>query len=94
MIQALYGVILLWQMVWLVLAIRRKRGWVRLLILTGVSMVLAFVGVWYFNAMPGYGFMPGLAFFPEFFYSLLAGVVYFIMTLIACVGALMEKSRK
>ena len=94
MIKAFYGALLLWQFVWLVLAIRRKRGWIRLLILSAASTALAFGGMWYFDTMPGYGIMPGWAFFTEVFYSLIAGVVYLIMTLIACAGALIQKSKR
>ena len=91
MIGILYGVLFVWQVIWLIGAIRRKKGWVRLLILCAMSMAAAFGCMWYFDVLPGYGIMPGWAYFQEVFYSLCAGVAYFIMTLIAALGALLQK---
>lgn len=91
MIRVLYAALLIWQIVWLIMAVRRKRGWIRLLILEIASMVLAFGCMWYFDTLPGYGIMPGWAYFAEVFYSLVAGVIYFVMTLITGLGALLGK---
>ena len=91
MILVLYAGLLIWQILWLVLAIRKRKGWIRLLILSVACTALAVFGTWYFNEMPGLGIMPGLAFFQEFFYSLIASVIYFVMTLVALLGALVQK---
>lgn len=91
MIGIFYAALFVWQVMWFVSAIRRKKGWVRLLILCAMSMAAAFGCMWYFDVLPGYGIMPGWAYFQEVFYSLCAGVAYFIMTLIAALGALLQK---
>lgn len=94
MIFAIYIGLALWQLAWLVLAIRRKNGWGRLLILALASMALAFGCMWYYDTLPGYGIMPGWAYFAEVFYSLVAGIGYFLMMLIAALGLLLRKNRK
>lgn len=91
MIWILYACLLLWQMIWLISAVRRKSGWIRLLVLCVASMAVAFGCMWYFDTLPGYGIMPGWAYFQEVFYSLVAGMVYFVMTLIALLGELLQK---
>lgn len=91
MILAVYGILLAWQILWLILAFRKGKGWVRLLVLNVACTALAFFGTWYFNEMPGLGIMPGLAFFQEFFYSLCAGILFFILTLFSLLFALMRK---
>ena len=88
MIGIFYAALFVWQVLWFVSAIRRKKGWVRLLILCAVSMAVAFGCMAYFDNLPT---MTAWAYFQEVFYSLCAGVAYFIMTLIAALGALLQK---
>ncbi len=90
MLPVLYGMFLVWQLCWLVQAWRGK-GWGRLLVLNIAATVLAFGVMWYFDTLPGYGMMPGWAYFAEVFYSLCAGVVYFLLTLISALCALIRK---
>lgn len=83
MLGFVYIILALWQTVWLVLAVKNKRGWIKLLILSALSTVLAFGCMWYFDTLPGYGIMPGWAYFAEVFYSLCAGIVYLLVSTVA-----------
>ena len=44
---------------------RAKGGLGKLLILNIFSIVLSCFLLWYFDTLPGFGMMPGFAFFPE-----------------------------
>ena len=55
-----------------------------------ITACLAAFGVWYFDNLPGYGFMPGLAFFPEFFYSLCAAAAFTVLTLVSLLCCLIR----
>lgn len=87
----IYGLLFLWQVFWLIQAWRRKGGWGRLLVLNIGATVLSFGAMWYFDTLPGFGMMPGWAYFTEVFYSLCAGAVYFLLTLISALCALLRK---
>ena len=91
MLGFVYIVLALWQLIWLVLAIKNKRGWVRLLVLSALSTALAFGCMWYFDTLPGYGIMPGWAYFAEVFYSLCAGIVYLLVSVIALLCTIFYK---
>ncbi len=82
MLIAIYGIVFLWQIFWLVQAFRLRKGWGKLAILEAVSIAAAFGCMWYFDTLPGYGTIPGWAYFPEVFYSLCAGCVYLLTGLI------------
>lgn len=88
MIVALYAALLIWQLVWLVGAVRKHGGWIRTLILNLVSTLLAVGLMWYFDSLPGFGMMPGLTYFAEVIWSLVASVVFAVLTLICLLGAL------
>lgn len=66
----------------LIRSFRAKRGLGKLVILNLVSVLLACFLLWYFDTLPGYGMMPGFAFFPEVFYSLCAAAVFAVLTLV------------
>lgn len=93
MLLALYAILLIWQILWLVSSVRSRGGWTKLLILDTVSVALAFGLMWYFDTLPGQGIMPGWAYFSEVFYSLLAGGVYAVMTLVCALLALLLRKR-
>lgn len=91
MILWIYGTVLLWQVVWLIMAIRNRKGWARLLILEAVSVAAALGTMWYFDTLPGVGIMPGWAYFAEVFYSLVAAVVYGFLCAVTALLALIRK---
>lgn len=61
---------------------RRKSGLGKMVILNIFSIVLACFLLWYFDTLPGFGMMPGFAFFPEVMYSLMAAVAFAVLTLV------------
>lgn len=81
----LYLLILVVQFVLLILTARKPsaKGW-KVLFLLEVLSALGAVGLMLlFDALPGSGFMPGLTWFAEFFYSLLAAAAYMGMLLLS-----------
>ena len=91
MLLAGYILIFALQVFLLVRSFKSRVGWGRLLILDILSVVLALGCMWYFDTLPGYGIMPGWAYFAEVFYSLCAALVYGIQTLVAVLGLLLWK---
>lgn len=93
MLPFLYAALLIWQITWLVSAIRKHRSWIRLLVLNVLSTVLAIGLMWYFDTLPGYGMMPGFAYFPEVLYSLVSAIVFAVLTLISLLGMLFHRKK-
>lgn len=93
MLLAVYILIFALQVFLLVRCFKSRAGWGKLLILDIASVVLALGCMWYFDTLPGYGIMPGWAYFAEVFYSLCAGAVYVLMTLICILCALLRKKK-
>ena len=89
----LYFLLLIWQLVWLVQALRSNKGWKALMVLEIASLTLALGLMWYYDTLPGYGMMPGWAYFSEVFRSLVFGCVYGIMTLISAVCAFFKRKK-
>ena len=88
-----YGLLLLGQVVLLAFVLRKpeKNLWPALF---GVELIsfLGAVGLMFlFDALPGKGFMPGLAWIGEWFYSLLAAGVYLIMLVLTAVLCAIKK---
>ena len=88
-----YGSLLLAQIGLLVAALRKpeKKLWP---VLFGVelSSFLAAMGLMFlFDALPGKGFMPGLAWIGEWFCSLLAAGVYLLMFVLSAVLCVIKK---
>ena len=82
-----YVLILVAQIVLLIFAIRKpdKKLW-RPLFGFELFSLSASVGLMFlFDALPGKGFMPGLTWFAEWFYSLLAAGAYGIMLLLTLI---------
>lgn len=77
-----YVVFFVLQIFLLIRGCRRKQGLGMVLILNVFSIVLSCFLLWYFDTLPGYGLMPGFAFFPEVMYSLMAAVVFAVLTLV------------
>ena len=88
-----YVLTLVAQILLLIFAIRKpdKKLWRPLLVLELFSL-LASVGLMFlFDALPGKGFMPGLTWFAEWFYSLLAAGAYGIMLLLTAILCAIKK---
>ena len=81
------------ELFWLIRScIRKSKIWPVSLCALLSALVAAF-GVWYFDNLPGYGFMPGLAFFPEFFYSLCAAAAFTLLTFVTLLCLLLRKHK-
>ena len=79
---------------WLLIqCFRTRSGWGRLLALDILATVGACVLVWYFDTLPGYGIMPGWAYFSEVMYSLAAAVAFGAKTLVSLLGFLLWKKK-
>lgn len=89
----IYIVLLIWQLVWLVQAIRSNKGWKALLVLEIASVILALGLMWYYDTLPGYGLMPGWAYFSEVFRSLVFGCLYCAMILISVLCAFLKRKK-
>ena len=88
-----YVLILVAQIVLLIFAVRKpeKRLWVPLFVFEVVCLLAAIGLMFLFEALPGNGFMPGLTWFAEFFYSLLAAGAYGIMLLLTALIRVCKK---
>jgi hypothetical protein len=81
------------ELFWLVRScIRKGRIW-PVALCNLLSALSAAFGVWYFDNLPGYGFMPGMAFFPEFFYSLCAAAIFTVLALVSTLCWLLRGSK-
>ena len=70
------------QVFWLIHTCRCKgKFWP---VLTGnvISAVLSAFLLWYFDTLPGYGMMPGFAFFPEVFASFCAAAAFTLLSIV------------
>jgi hypothetical protein len=47
-----------------------------------LSAALSAVLLWYYDTLPGYGIMPGFAYFPEVFASLCAAAAFVLLTIV------------
>ena len=89
----IYILVFALEVFWLIrCCVRKKRIW-PVALCSLLSALLAAFGVWYFDNLPGYGFMPGLAFFPEFFYSLCAAAAFGVLSLVALLCLLLRKHK-
>jgi len=81
----LYLAVLACQIALLIRCVRKpsRRGWILLYGLEIFFLGIAIVLTRYFDALPGHGMMPGLAWFAETLFSLGAAVVYGGMLLVS-----------
>ena len=88
-----YVLLLIAQIVLLIFAVRKpeKNLWSKLFCLEFLSAAAAVGLMFLFDALPGKGFMPGLTWFAEFFYSLLAAGAYGIMLLLTAIICAIKK---
>lgn len=89
----LYPALFAAQLVLLVFAVRKpeKKLWPALFCLEVLSLLGAVGMAVLFELLPGYGMMPGLTYFAEFFYSLAAALVYAGMLLLSAVVRAIKK---
>lgn len=89
----LYPALFAAQLVLLVFAARKpeKKLWPALFWLEVFSLLGAVGMAVLFELLPGYGMMPGLTYFAEFFYSLAAALVYTGMLLLSAVVRVIKK---
>lgn len=91
-----YVLILAAQIALLIFAVQKpeKNLWPRLFCLEFVSAIAAVGLMFLFDALSGKGFMPGLTWFAEVFYSLFAAIGYGLMILISIITAAVLEWRK
>ena len=71
------------QVFWLIRACRGHGKIWPVTVCNLLSVLLSAVLLWYFDTLPGFGVMPGFAYFPEVFASLCAVVAFAVLTLIS-----------
>ena len=93
MLKVLYIVLFAAQVFGLVRCFRAGKGLGKLALCNLASVVLSGGLVWYYDTLPGYGIMPGFAYFPEVFASLCAAVAFFLLTLVTTLCWLLRKPK-
>ena len=93
MLSWFYGIFFALQLFLLIRGFRRKRGLGKVLVLNILSIVLSCVLLWYFDTLPGYGIMPGFAYFPEVFASLCSIAAFTVLTFVTLLIWLMKKHK-
>ena len=93
MLAWIYAVLFAAEVFLLVRNLRKHRGLGLLLILNGASVALSAILMWYFDTLPGYGIMPGFAYFPEVFASLCAIAAFTVLTFVTLLIWLMKKHK-
>ena len=79
----LYLAVLIFQIVLLIRCVRRPfpKSWAILYVMEAISLSAAFFLMRYFDALPGFGMMPGLSYLGEVLFSLGAAIAYGVMLL-------------
>lgn len=92
----MYFIILASQIMLLSFSIRKKtkKLWIGTFMFEIISAIIAFVLMWYYNSLPGYGLMPGLSYFGEVLFSMGASFLYAIMLAISFIVFLFVKKRQ
>ena len=78
----IYGLLFALQVFWLIRVCLRNGKFWPVLTANGLSAVLSGFLLWYFDTLPGFGIMPGFAFFPEVFASLCAALVFTLLSFV------------
>ena len=83
----LYLLLLILQVLLLILNIRKplKKRWTLLFVSEAVSEAAAVLLMRYYNQLPGTGMMPGMTYFAETIYSMIAAAVYCGMLLLSAI---------
>ena len=93
MLKLLYFLLFAAQVWGLIRCFRVRKGLGKLALCNAASLLLALVLLWYYDTLPGYGMMPGFAYFSEVFTSLCAAVVFFVLTLVTTLCWLLRKPK-
>ena len=72
---------------------RRKLRFWPVLTVNLLTVALSVFLLWYFDTLPGYGMMPGFAFFPEVFASLCAAAAFTLLTFVTLLCRLLRKHK-
>ena len=88
-----YAAILALHIWLLVRALRKpeKKRWILLFLVELVSAIGAVGMAFFFDGLRGSGFMPGMSYIMEFFYSLMAGAIYAAMLPVSLLAILLRK---
>lgn len=78
----LYVILFILQVFWLIRVCCRKGKYWPVLLGNVLSAALSVFLLWYFDTLPGYGMMPGFAFFPEVFASLCAAAAFTVLSFV------------
>lgn len=65
--------------------------WSMLFLCELCALTAAVYFTYYYNALPGYGMMPGLTYFAETMYSMAGAAVYFCMLLVSVLTCVILK---
>ena len=91
MLAWVYAILFAAEVFLLVRNLRKNKGLGIALILNALTTALAVFLMWYYDTLPGYGIMPGFAYFPEVFHSLCAAAVFTVLTFVTLLIWLMKK---
>lgn len=91
MLSWIYALLFGLQVVWLIRTCRRKGKFWPVLMVNVLSAVLSGFLMWYFDTLPGFGFMPGFAYFAEVFASLCAAAAFTVLAFVTLLCRLLRK---
>ena len=94
----LYLVVFIVQIILLVKSIKRKeiKNWIKVFTLEVFSIIISISLLFYYESLPGYGFMPGLSYLGEILLSFGVAILYSIMLFITICAKIIiyEKHQK
>ena len=93
MLSWIYILLFVAQLGWLIRSCRLKLRFWPVMTANFLSVALSVFLLWYFDTLPGYGMMPGFAFFPEVFASLCAIAAFTVLTLVTLLCRLLRKHK-
>lgn len=89
----IYILIFIFQIFFLVQCMKNKNKWKKLFLFETIALILALILLWYYNQLPGYGFMPGLTYLGEVLVSFGAIVIFLVMLFASIVLRLITYAR-
>ena len=89
----IYLILFALQVLWLIRTCIRKRKFWPVLTANALSIVLSVFLLWYFDTLPGFGLIPGFAFFPEVFASLCAAAAFTVLSFVTLLCWLLRKHK-
>ncbi|MDE5776997.1 MAG: hypothetical protein K2I10_00565, partial [Lachnospiraceae bacterium] len=76
---------------------KKQKYWLYTSIIAIIASLAAIGIMFYYDSLPGYGMMPGLTYFNEFMYSLLASIIFagmFLLSLLSKIISIIIKRIK